>query len=124
MAKRRTQRKTSKRRQHRRSSNFSVALKRLKKLKPNEQRQAIHMANDKFIRKLCNELKVLKHAKLPPKRKKALQKHKKKLRQLINARTSVSKRRHILTQKGGGILKGILSAIPIVGTIADLIGNI
>lgn len=125
MAGRKTQRKSSKRRQaHHRTPNFSQAVKRLKKLKVKEQRQAIAMANDTFIRHLCRELKMLRHIKLTPKKRQALQKHRKKLQRLINSRTAMSKRRHILTQKGGGLLKSILSAIPIVGSVVDLIDNV
>ena len=125
MAGRKTQRKSSKRRQaNRRTPNFSQAVKRLKKLKAKEQRQAISMANDTFIRHLCRELKILRHIKLTPKKRQALRKHKKKLQRLIKCHTAMSKRRHILTQKGGGFLKSILSAIPIVGTVVDLIDNV
>ena len=125
MSKRKTQRKSSKRRQvYRRAPNFSQALKRLKKLKSNEQRKALSMANDTFIRHLCKELKMLRHAKLTTKKRRALQKHKKNLRHLVNNRTTMTKRRQILTQKGGGILKGILSAIPLVGTVLDLVNNV
>ena len=124
MAKRKSQRKRSKQRHtYRRTSNFTQALKRLRKLKSNEQRQAIGMANDAFIRHLCKELQLLKHAKLTGKKRQALRKHRKQLQRLISNRTSMNKRRHILSQKGGGILRGILSAIPIVGGLYDLISG-
>ena len=122
MVRRKIKRKSSKRRQtHRRSTNLTQALQRLKKLKANEQRHAISMANDTFIRHLCKELKMLRHVQLTPKKRQALRKHRKSLQKLINSRTSMAKRRHILTQKEGGILSGILSAIPFVGPVLDLI---
>ena len=72
------------------------------------------MANASFIRQFCKVLKKLKHAKLSPKKRRTLQKYKKELRQLINAKATISKQRRLLTQKGGGIIKSILSAIPVV----------
>ena len=68
-------------------------------------------------------LKKLKHAKLSPKKRRTLQKYKKELRQLINAKATISKQRRLLTQKGGGIIKSILSAIPVVGNILHVIDN-
>ena len=79
------------------------------------------MANDAFIRQFCKYLKKLKHAKLSSKTKKALQKHKKQLRQLLNNRTGLSKRRHMLSQGGGGFLRTILSSVPVIGPILDII---
>ena len=119
---------TSSRRRRRRKttpqSSFSHALRRLKKLNASEQHQAMGMANTAFIRQFCKELKRLKYAKLPQNKKKALQKHKKLLRQLTNNHTKMSKRRHILRQSGGGFLKSLLSAIPIIGSVVGLIDNI
>jgi len=124
MVRRKTKAKRSKQRRSRHSSNFSNAIRRLKKLKANDQREDIKMANDTFIRQFCKELKLLRRVKLSPKKRQALKKHKKQLQRLINARTSTTKRRHILTQKGGGILKSILSSIPLVGNVVDLIDNL
>ena len=119
MAKRKVHRKKTRRTNKR--SNFAHALQRLKSLKGNEQQQAMNMANNNFIRQFCSYLKKLKRMKLTRKKKQALQKHKKQLRQLVNARTPISKRRHILTQSGGGILRSILSSIPVVGTVLNVI---
>ena len=104
-------------------SNFAHALRRLKSLKPSEQRQAMSMANNSFIRLFCKELNKLKHAKLPRKSREVLRKHRKQLRQLMRSK-SMSKRRHILTQKGGGFLKDVLLKIPIVGNILQAIDTI
>ena len=118
----------SKKTAHRRKStshvNFTNALRRLKKLKPSEQHQAMSMANNAFIKQFCKHLKKLKHAKLSPKTRKALRKHKKVIRQLIHTRTGMSKRRRILTQKGSGILGSLIRAVPIVGSVVDLIGGL
>ena len=112
MARRKTQRRRG--RKQTSNSNFSRALIRLKKLKPSEQQQAMNMANASFIRQFCKLLRKLKHAKLSRKKKQTLQRYKKDLRQLTNAKTTLSKRRRILSQKGGGFIKSILSSIPVV----------
>ena len=119
-------RKKASRRQRKKKtirSNFANALRRLKSLKASEQRQAMNMANNSFIRQFCKKLKTMKHAKLPHKSKRVLQKYKKQLRQLMRAK-SMSKRRHILTQKGGGFLKDLLLAVPVVGNVLHAIDTI
>ena len=121
-----TRRKSSRRSQSRRNeSNFIQSLLRLKKLKARDRTKAISMANDRFIRQLCH-VKKLKYAKLSTKDKKSLQKHRKSLRSLISNRSSMSKRRKILSQHGGGILGGILKSLkylPIVGGVYDMISG-
>ena len=99
------------------TSKFLAAIKRLKKLKSHQQSQAIHMANDAFIRQFCNRVKKLKHAKLTPKTRTKLRKYRKSLKKLLSKSTSMSSRRKMLGQRGGGFLKNLLSAIPIVGDI-------
>ena len=121
MARRKTSRRS---RSRRKKGSFIQSLLRLKKLKSQDRSQAISMANDRFIRQLCHHVKKLKSAKLSPKAKKSLQKHRKSLRSLISNRTSMSKRRKILSQRGGGILSGILSTlkyVPLVGSVLDMI---
>ena len=105
-------------------SHFIQSLLRLKKLKAGERSQAISMANDRFIRQLCQHVKKLKYAKLSPKARKSLRKHQKSLRSLVHKRTSMSKRRKILMQRGGGILGNILSSIPIVGSVFDILTSV
>ena len=121
MARRKTQRRREKKVSH---SKFSNALRRLKSLKPSQQQQAMNMANASFIRQFCKELKKLRRVKLSAKKRRALQKYRKELRQLINAKTTLTKRRRILSQKGGGILKSLLSALPVVGTVLSIIDNV
>ena len=100
-------------------SQFSIALKRLKKLKKHERYQAMSMANDSFIRQFCSQVRKLKHAKLSPKSRKALQKHKKKLQKLVRKRATVKQQRAMLTQRGGkvNVLDLLLSTIPFVAAI-------
>lgn len=105
-------------------SHFIQSLIRLKKLKKNDRRKAISMANNQFIRQLCQHVKKLKRAKVSSKVKKNLRKHRHSLKTLVNKRTSMSKRRTLLSQRGGGILDSILSSIPVVGSIYDIIKTV
>ena len=82
----------------------------------------MNMANATFIRQFCKQLKKLKRAKLSPKAKKDLLKHKKQLRQLLHPHTDMSKRRRMLTQGGGGFLKTILRYVPYIGPIVSMLG--
>ena len=102
------------------NSKFLTALNRLKKLKKHERRQAMSMANDSFIRQFCSKVKSLKHAKVSAKTQKALRRHKKKLQKLMNTRTSISQKRAILSQRGGGkidVFDVILAALPFVAAV-------
>ena len=98
-------------------SNFSSALCQLKRLKGNQQRQAMSMANDSFIRQFCSRVKKLKHAKLSPKLERKLRRHRKKLRMLASTKTSISKKRKSLSQRGG-LFPLLLAALPALGSIA------
>ncbi len=100
------------------------SLLRLKQLKKHDRRQAISMANNHFIRQLCQHVKKLKRAKVSSKAKKNLQRHRSGLKTLLNKRTTMTKRRAMLTQRGGGILDTILSSIPVVGTVYDIIKTV
>ena len=102
-------------------SNFAVALQHLKRLKYPERREAIRLANNAFLQQFCNHLKKLRHAKVKAGTKKVLKQHKKQLRQLLSKKGNMSKRRYLLSQDGGGILRTLLRYIPIVGPIVDLI---
>ena len=124
MPRRRTKGKKSHRKREKVTSSFSNAVRRLKRLKASDQHQAMSMANKTFIRQFCMMIKKLKHAKLSPKHQTALKKHRKKIHKLLSSRTGMSKRRQMLTQGGGGFLKSLLSAIPVVGTVVDLIDNV
>lgn len=122
-------RKTSvRRRRHtkrkQKASKFSNALHRLKKLNASQQSQAIKMSNNAFIRQFCNQIRKLKHAKLSAKVRTKLRKHRKNIRKLLHKSTSMESRRKLLSQKGGGFLKNLLTSIPIVGDIVSAIDTI
>ena len=96
-------------------SQFSIALRRLKKLKSHQRHQAMSIANDGFIRQFCSKVRKLKHAKIPTKSRKALQKHKKKLQKLLRKQTTVSQQRAMLSQRGGAkvnFLDVVVAALP------------
>ena len=106
------------------SSKYEHALRQLKKLKAPQQRQALSMANGAFIRQFVNHLKKLKHGKLSPAARKAFKKHKKAVRRLVSSKTSMSKRRAILSQKGKGALFDFIKSIPIIGDGIQLIQSL
>jgi len=122
-------RKTSKRRRRKKAqkksvSKFTSALRRLKKLNAAQQSQAIKMANNAFIRQFCNQVRKLKHTKLSAKVRVKFRKHRKNIRKLLHKSTSMDSRRNMLSQKGGGFLKNLLTSIPIVGDIVSAIDTI
>ena len=126
MARRKVSRKKSarKKRKNRATSKFNYALRRLKTLKAPQQRQALSMANNAFLRHFVNHIKKLKRVKLPLRASKAFRKHRKTVRKLVNSRTSMSKRRTILSQKGKGSIFDFIKSIPIIGDGISLIQSL
>lgn len=59
------------------------------------------MANNGFIRQMCTHIKKLRHKKLRGKQIKALKRHAPKLRTLVNSKVPLSKKRRLLSQRGG-----------------------
>ena len=112
------------RKKGRASPKFNHALGQLKKLKASQQRQALSMANNAFIRQFVNHIKKLKHVKLSPATRKVFRKHKKTVRKLANSRTSMSKRRNMLSQKGSGALFNFIKSLPIIGDGVSLIESL
>lgn len=119
-----TQHHGRKKKKKKSAPKFTSALRRLKKLNATQQRQAIKLANNAFIRQFCNQIKQLKHVKLSPKVRSKFRKHKKNIRKLLHKSTSMESRRKLLSQKGGGFLKNLLTSIPIIGDIVSAIDTI
>ena len=71
--------------------------RRIQKKKPDHS-----ILSDKRISRIMKSVKQLKRAKLTPALRKVAKKRQKKLRLLINPRTSMSKRRALLIQRGKG----------------------
>ena len=120
MARRRTNssRRRRVRRRQKGSNKFNSTLLRLKKLSPSQRRQAMEIANDKFIRDFTKEVKNLRRADgLRPTLKQKLRRHSKALRKLANNKTSIKAKRRMLSQRGG-FLPLLLAALPAIGSIA------
>ncbi|MEL7306375.1 MAG: hypothetical protein AAGK05_00125 [Pseudomonadota bacterium] len=113
--------------QRRTSSNkkahFKCILLKLRKLKSPQRLQALRLANSSFIREFCSHVKKLRYAKLSPGITKKLKRHNRILRKLIHKKSSVSVKRKILSQRGGGFFLPLLAAIipSIAGSIAGKI---
>ena len=101
-------------------SKFNRVMKRLKQMNSNQQRQAIMMANDAFIRQLSNQAKKLRHINLNAPLRKRVHRQKKKLQKLVLPKTSIRTKRKMLSQRGG-FLPLLISALPVVGA---MLGNI
>ena len=107
-----------KRKRNSRANKFNITLKRLKSLSPNHRRQAVEIANDKFIRYFISQVKKLRRAKnLRPAIEARLRRNAQKLRQLTGKRGSLKSKRKMLTQTGG-FLPLLLAALPALGSIA------
>lgn len=99
------------------SGKFKSTLLRLRRLSPNNRRQAMCIANNKFIRDFSNEVKKLRRKNdLKPSVKKQLKRHALRLRKLASNTTSLTAKRKILSQRGG-FLPLLLAALPAVGSI-------
>ena len=110
--------KRRRRKQNRCVDKFNFALKRLKSLRPGQRRQAIEIANDKFIRHFIGKVKKLRRAcNLRPSIRARLKRNAQKLRQLTGKRGSLKSKRKMLTQRGG-FLPLLLAALPAIGSIA------
>ena len=81
-------------------SKFNRVMKRLKQMNSNQQRQALTMANDAFIRQLSNQVKKLRHINLNAPLRTRVQSQKKKLQKLVLPKTSIRTKCKKLTQRG------------------------
>lgn len=82
-------------------TKFQTALIRLRKLPRGKQQQAISTANNKFINQFCSNVKRLKYAKLNARQQKLVRKQRNNLQALVKKRTSIQRKRRILSQRGG-----------------------
>jgi len=122
-------RKTNKRvkKSTKKLTKFQTALIRLRKLPRGKQQQAISMANNKFINQFCSNIKRLKYAKLNAKQQKLVRKQRNNLQALVKKRTSIQRKRKILSQRGGFLpfLLPLLGSVvaPAAGAIAKAVIN-
>ena len=113
-------RRTNKRKRNtsrRKSSSFCATLKKIKKLTPSQRIQAMKLANNKFINDMSRQVKKLRRARVSPKMRKRLSHQSKNLRKFANPKTTLSAKRHMLTQQRGGFLPLLLAALPALGSI-------
>ena len=110
--------KSRRRKQNKCVDKFNVTLKRLKSLRAGQRKQAIEIANDKFIRHFINKVKKLRRASnLRPAIKARIKRNAQKLRKFTGKRCSLKSKRQMLTQRGG-FLPLLLAALPAIGSIA------
>lgn len=120
-------RKSTKRHSKRMSgSKFKSIMKDLRSMNAADRVKNLKVANRKFIDEFSRHLMKLRKSKtVSPAVRKKMKRHANKLRLLVNRRTSVDKRRRILTQKGGilpfliPLLGGLIG--PAIGGIAKAI---
>ena len=84
-----------------RRSKFVKALIRLRKLPLAEQRRQLQLANGRFIKDCCAATRKARYAKVSPSLRKRLKRHRKALHTFVNPRTSLRKKKQVLTQRGG-----------------------
>ena len=107
------------------SSRFHQAMLQLKHMKGDYRKHALARANDRFIRDLSQVTgKVRKHppdlSKVNPRLMRRLQFQRKQFRSFANKKTSLKKKRRLLTQKGGifpALIPIICAAIASAGSI-------
>ena len=111
--------KTNKSRKSNKSNRVIIALQKLKRMRPNHQREAIKLSNDTFIRALCSDIKKLRNKPIPPSLKARLKKQRKHLQKFVRKNTSITAKRKMLSQRGG-FLPLVIAALPAIGA---MIGN-
>lgn len=107
------------------NKRFHQAIKRIDRMNSKRRNAVIAGSSNQFIRDFSNAMqKIPKQPQLVAARhKKKLQRHKRKLRQIVNSGTPIHVKRRLLTQKGGFIISSILvpliaAAIGAAGTVA------
>ena len=95
-------------------------LKLLHMCSPAQKKTLLKSANPALVHALCNCITNIIHKIIPisAKQKKELAKKKNVLRILSNSRTKTAKKKKLLVQHGGGILKTILGAV--LNTLATI----
>lgn len=97
---------------------FTAAIRKIRKLSPGLQVQAMRAANDKFIRCMCSAVKRLKNKKLPAKVTVGFRRNAKRIRKLVNPKTNMKVKRSMLTRSGGFL------PLLLAGLGGSLIGNL
>ena len=106
----------------RQPSKLVKTLKRLSKLPVAQQQRQLRLANHKFIKDLCSATQKVRYAKfnVAPTLRKKLNRHRHHLRTLVSRRTSLQKKRQLLTQRGGivpALIPILVAALGATGSI-------
>ena len=106
------------------NKRFHEAIKRLHRMNPRKRNTVIAGSSNQFIRDFSNAMrKIRKQPHLvAANQKKKLQRHKRKLRQLVNSRTPIHVKRRLLTQKGGFVISSIL--VPLIAAAIGAAGSV
>lgn len=104
------------------NKKFHKALCVLKSMKHSERCRSLASANNTFIRKFSNTVKKLRNRQISAKQKKRLKPYTHHLRRIANPKVSISSKRKILSQRGGGLLSALLPlAVSVVGPLVNRI---
>ena len=104
------------------STKFYKALCVLKSMKHADRCKALSCANRSFIQKFSTTVRKLKNRKITSKQRHQLKKYKHHLRRIANPKVTVSSKRKILSQQGGGFLSALLPLAASV--VAPLVNKI
>ena len=88
---------------------------------PKYRKELLRHADNEFIKCICQCSKKVLNGTIPitSKEKRKLRKYKKVLRRLNSAKKSISGKRKVIVQSGGGFLLGLIPAV--IGALASLI---
>ena len=97
------------------------AIRKLKRMRPQHQREAMKLSNAAFIRSLTTHVNKVRNKSLPPALHKRVQNQRKQLQKFVRKNTSLSVKRKMLSQRGG-FLPLLLAALPAVtGLMANVV---
>lgn len=102
-------------------NNFDT-IKVLSKRNPKQNKAIIQAANNELVKCICECIQNVTNGvvKISPCSKSKLHKHKNKIRQIINKRTDMKKKRKLLEQSGGFLP---LLLAPVVGLLGSVVGE-
>lgn len=105
-----------------RLQNHFDTIKVLSKPNPKQNKAIIHHADDELVKCICECIQNIANGvvKISPSTKSKLCKHKQKIRQIIDKRTGIKKKKKLLEQSGGFLP---LLLAPVVGLLGSVVGE-
>lgn len=100
---RRRNKKVSSKRCSKKLKSLKQAIKALKRMKGTQRSQAIASANANFIKQFSNAVRKSRHNRVSNKVASALKAKRKQVRAIANPRVAISRKRKLLSQKGGAL---------------------